>query len=1091
MMPPLILDSMILSDLLQRIPSLLETEQYVAPHGTAIIEPDFPEMESRSQSSAHSGSFKGTRVKRKSSSHQEKVHSTADQADRDDREDDDIHSSFVSSVPQLPPVHGPNLVLTPIGEASREHTQALSLPPVIRNGKDGEKIPAVNVQPPTPQHSILSNLPTSSGMLRDSNLATTPEMKEGEDDERWSVTVQEREYQQQLRRQREQDERRERKAKHRAKVAQQNIEYDAVSAEGKGMLPSGGSQLLSSSESLVGGSSHSTSSKALPRPQGWKGSTQSLRSYGSRKGPGSTAEEGSLRGSIIFGPDGEAILIGGKIAPTLKHHDPLHISEVQYANKHHTRDTSDESDAEVPDEWRTRQRIQSEKLSEKLKKYKRESPKSSVTEKEIVDALTEHAQKIAENILSSQDAGQNLEKDIRTMIEEIMKNQKRNSAGPTVAEYRDEIKKNLVTAITKAAGMEAGSIPLDAEIDPELMQALANQTLTPEDIEIIRDENGRSIIRSRTRMHQTMGGVKEGHIYMPATQANADQRKISIPADRAFIMDVGEPDVIHYGERPIHESASEKSPSERHPSPRTVSDKVSEKAQSLKGKSSAQSLKGQSQAVLGSVQGDASSRVSGATKSQVSFKEVESPGDDLAKTLADIEAAGSLGKEGAASLKSSKSGTSLKSSEEKSKLSDKSSKKEEKKEEFVVGRVDHTEENKRIYGIKSRKGKPKEKAKASAVKKPEVKKGGKKGKGKKKEKEVEELPRKEPSPEVLESIPPPPKALTPKQQTPKSETPIEPEREETPVTVKSEEEEDFIIVRDETYSPEPVVEPLQRAPSVTSHTSEEDDSKYGSGDSDMSDQDLKMISNREARNAKRAAAAEKRRQEVERKRREREEQLKREKEEQERQEKMKQELEELRRKKEEERRLKKLQEDEEAEREAREANELELRRQRELEREKRKKEEYAKKLEEMRKKQAEEEQRKAEEAERRRLEEEEERKREAEMLAAMAEEERIEYEKRKQLEEEERQKREAEEKRRREEEAQRAMELARKLAEEMARKQAELEARLRFNRSVQVESSGLDHTQDITRAFVFSYFELLQWLGLDIPEFELLKLNQY
>jgi signal-transduction protein with cAMP-binding, CBS, and nucleotidyltransferase domain len=80
---------------------------------------------------------------------------------------------------------------------------------------------------------------------------------------------------------------------------------------------------------------------------------------------------------------------------------------------------------------------------------------------------------------------------------------------------------------------------------------------------------------------------------------------------------------------------------------------------------------------------------------------------------------------------------------------------------------------------------------------------------------------------------------------------------------------------------------------------------------------------------------------------------------------------------------------------------------------------------------------------------------------------------------------------RREEEAQRALEEARRLAEEMARKQAELEARLRFNRSLQMEANGLEHTQDITKAFVFSYFELLQWLGLDIPEFELLKLNQY
>lgn len=80
---------------------------------------------------------------------------------------------------------------------------------------------------------------------------------------------------------------------------------------------------------------------------------------------------------------------------------------------------------------------------------------------------------------------------------------------------------------------------------------------------------------------------------------------------------------------------------------------------------------------------------------------------------------------------------------------------------------------------------------------------------------------------------------------------------------------------------------------------------------------------------------------------------------------------------------------------------------------------------------------------------------------------------------------------RREEEAKKAMEEARRLAEEMARKQAEMEARLKFNRTLQVEARGLEHSQDITRAFVFSYFELLQWLGLDIPEFEVLKLNQY
>ncbi len=68
-----------------------------------------------------------------------------------------------------------------------------------------------------------------------------------------------------------------------------------------------------------------------------------------------------------------------------------------------------------------------------------------------------------------------------------------------------------------------------------------------------------------------------------------------------------------------------------------------------------------------------------------------------------------------------------------------------------------------------------------------------------------------------------------------------------------------------------------------------------------------------------------------------------------------------------------------------------------------------------------------------------------------------------------------------------AMEEAKRLAIEMARQKAELERRLQFNRSLHLEASGLQHTHNITRAFTWSYFELLQWLGLDIPEIELIK----
>ena len=68
-----------------------------------------------------------------------------------------------------------------------------------------------------------------------------------------------------------------------------------------------------------------------------------------------------------------------------------------------------------------------------------------------------------------------------------------------------------------------------------------------------------------------------------------------------------------------------------------------------------------------------------------------------------------------------------------------------------------------------------------------------------------------------------------------------------------------------------------------------------------------------------------------------------------------------------------------------------------------------------------------------------------------------------------------------------ALEEARRLAEQEAKERLAFEARLRFNRMLQLETDGMAHTQEITRAFVFSYFELLEWLGLEVPDFEALK----
>ncbi|XP_060069867.1 titin homolog [Ylistrum balloti] len=398
------------------------------------------------------------------------------------------------------------------------------------------------------------------------------------------------------------------------------------------------------------------------------------------------------------------------------------------------------------------------------------------------------------------------------------------------------------------------------------------------------------------------------------------------------------------------------------------------------------------------------------------------------------------------------------------------------------------------------KGKPKDKKpKASPpLKKPKekVKKGKGKGKAKKEEEKEAEPPPKEPTP-------PPPKEPTPPPPAPE-EKPDDTEslRESIVESYKSEEESDFEfnIVRD-SPSPEPIQQSLPSLPSYDDNTEteneddEEDRGKKQKRQRAKKQKDeaarLRQISNREARAAKRAAQAEKRRQEVDRRRRERDEQSKREKEEWERQELLKQELEEARKRNEENRRKRREAEAAENAKELEEEQNRQRQLQAEQEREKRRREEYQRKLEEMKRKQILEEQRKQEELMKKMKEEEERRLAEEEMMAKMAEEERLAYEEKKRREEEERKRKEEEDRIRREEEAKKAMEEARKLAEEMARRQAELEARLKFNHTIQVESSGMTHSQSMTRAFVFSYYELLSWLGLDIPEFELLKLNQY
>ncbi|XP_043931038.1 uncharacterized protein KIAA2012 homolog isoform X3 [Protopterus annectens] len=244
---------------------------------------------------------------------------------------------------------------------------------------------------------------------------------------------------------------------------------------------------------------------------------------------------------------------------------------------------------------------------------------------------------------------------------------------------------------------------------------------------------------------------------------------------------------------------------------------------------------------------------------------------------------------------------------------------------------------------------------------------------------------------------------------------------------------------------------------------------------------------RQLRDAMRAEQAEKRRLEVERKRIEREELKRRELEKLEREQRMKQEMEDEQRRRLEESRLNKQQlEDESRRKEEEERRRLE-REQMERERLRRQQEEYRRKLLEMQLRKQQEEADRAAEVERRQREEEQRLAEERLRLLEMEEGERLEYERRKR-EEEERRRLEAEQRRLQAEEYNRlAIQEAMRQAGLLARQRALLEQQLQFQRKLLIEADGLDRTQDISRPWVFSYFELLKMLGIPLPSEELVK----
>ncbi|XP_051010490.1 uncharacterized protein KIAA2012 homolog [Acomys russatus] len=214
--------------------------------------------------------------------------------------------------------------------------------------------------------------------------------------------------------------------------------------------------------------------------------------------------------------------------------------------------------------------------------------------------------------------------------------------------------------------------------------------------------------------------------------------------------------------------------------------------------------------------------------------------------------------------------------------------------------------------------------------------------------------------------------------------------------------------------------------------------------------------------------------EVERRRREQEELSRLHQKQLERAEKMKEqlELEQLRRAEEIRLRKQRLEEERQQQEEAERKRRLQLQAARERARQQQ--EELRRKLLELqRKKQQEEVERAEAEKQRQKKELELQLAEEQKRLMEMAEEELLEYQRQKQ-EAEEKSRREAEERRRREEEAARlALEEATKLAEEQTRQKAALEKHLHFQELFK-EASGLQWTQNVSRAWVYSYFQFLQ-----------------
>ncbi|XP_070277966.1 uncharacterized protein KIAA2012 homolog [Myotis yumanensis] len=258
---------------------------------------------------------------------------------------------------------------------------------------------------------------------------------------------------------------------------------------------------------------------------------------------------------------------------------------------------------------------------------------------------------------------------------------------------------------------------------------------------------------------------------------------------------------------------------------------------------------------------------------------------------------------------------------------------------------------------------------------------------------------------------------------------------------------------------------------VTGNTESEEDRSHGDPPKDL-------LAKREQEKAlwdrQRAERAEMRRLEVERKRREQEEQRRLQQEQLERAKKMEEELELEQRRRAEEICLRKQKQEEEWQRQEEEEREQWLQLQAAQERARQQQEEFQRRLQALQRKQQQEEAARAEAEKQRQQELEMKLAEEHRRLVEMAEEERLEYQRQKQ-EAEEKARLAAEERRQKEEEAARlALEKAMKQTHERARQKSALRKHLHFYQELHKEANGLQWAHNISRPWVYSYFQFLQ-----------------